>query len=67
MTDETQLAYRQESYPLPRGVITAIESPDGAEARIELFDSGLIASRPMRDFDQALRCCKHVAGKAWGW
>ncbi|SUZ31114.1 hypothetical protein ROE7235_00849 [Roseibaca ekhonensis] len=58
--------YREETYPLPRGRITAIVTPDGAATRLELFSNGLVATRPMRDFAQAARCAKDIAQVAWG-
>jgi hypothetical protein len=58
--------FREETYSLPRGRITAILTPDGAATELELFDCGLRAIRPMRDFAQALRCARDVRAKAWG-
>jgi len=58
--------FREETYPLPRGRITAILTPDGAATELELFDCGLLATRPMRDFAQAQRCARDIRAKAWG-
>ena len=46
--------------------LAAILTPDGAETRLELFETGLVAARPMRDFAQALRCARDIRAKAWG-
>lgn len=66
MSGNISTIYRHESYPLPKGRITAILSPDGAETRLELFESGLVAVRPMRDFAQARRCAHDIARKYGG-
>ena len=58
--------YREETYPLPRGRIIAAMTPDGAETRLELFECGLVATRPMRDFAQAERCARDISRIAWG-
>lgn len=61
MADNITQIYKEESYLLPKGRITAVLSPDGAETRLELFESGLVAVRPMRDFAQARRCAHNIA------
>lgn len=66
MNEHVRGIYREETYPLPRGRITAIVTPDGAATRLELFNSGLVAVRPMRDFAQATRCAKDISQIAWG-
>ena len=65
MNEQVCGLYREITYPLPRGRITAALTPDGAETRLELFESGLVATRPMRDFAQAERCARDVACSAW--
>ena len=66
MTEHVRSLFREETFPLPRGRVAAILTPDGAETRIELFESGLVASRPMRDFAQAQRCARDIHRTAWG-
>lgn len=65
MNEHVRGLYREETYPLPRGRITAVMTPDGAETRLELFETGLVASRPMRDYAQALRCARDIRAMAW--
>ena len=66
MNEQVRGIYREDSYLLPRGRITAILTPDGAATRLELFESGVVANRPMRDFETACRCARDIAKSAWG-
>jgi hypothetical protein len=63
--DAVRGLYREETYRLPRGRIVAFVSPDGAGTQLELFDAGLMAIRPMRNFAQAQRCAQEIASYAW--
>ena len=66
MNEQVRGIYREDSYLLPRGRITAILTPDGAATRIEKFDTGAVAIRPMPTFEAASRCARDTAKSCWG-